>query len=184
MVDETRRVSVKIIKRDDNHEKLVEVMFHADSMTAKPLFDIMRALIFEWVKQPFLKVKQSDRDILSGVLKEITTNYSELVNTRNMLLHGTWRIGSYSLDDPKFETFGLTKYKLTKAGLEKADKIPNNAAGLLALRDQCNKVRWWINFVGLCLPPTRDQKLLAKTFKFEDGQWRLKGHGPTIETLP
>jgi hypothetical protein len=184
MVDETRRVSIKIIKRDDQHEKLVEVIFHADSMTARPLFDIMKALIVEWVKQPFLKVKQSDRDNISGILKEIATNYTDLANTRNMLLHGTWGIGTYNLDDPKFETFNLKKYRLTKAGLEKAGKIPNNAAGLLALRDRCDKVRWWIKFVGLCLPPTRDRTLLAKTFKFEDGQWRLTGGGPQLETLP
>jgi hypothetical protein len=148
MVDETRRVSIKIIKRDDQHEKLVEVIFHADSMTAKPLFDIMRALVMEWVKQPFLKVKVSDRDILSGVLKEIATNYNDLANIRNRLLHGTWGIGWYTLDDPKFETFILKKYRLTKAGLEKAGKIPNNAAGILALRDRCDKVRWWITFCG------------------------------------
>jgi hypothetical protein len=184
MVDETRRISIGILKRDDNHEKLVEVLFHHGALTAKPLFDIMRALMADYFKLPYIKVTEQDRNIFSGVLKEIATHYTGLLDSRNTLLHGTWRVGYLSIDDPKFESFLLDKYKVTKEGLSKEDQIPKNAADLLALADSCHKVRWWLKVINGCLPLSSEHFVIAETFGFRDGKWRLMMRSSRLETLP
>jgi hypothetical protein len=50
--------------------------------------------------------------------------------------------------------------------------------------EQASKVRWWIGFVGHCLPPTREKSPIATTFVFKDGKWRLTKGGWQNETLP
>src|SRR6266481_860972 len=153
MVNETRSTCVKILKRDDEHEKLVEIAFHHSALSAKPLFEIMRALIADFLKQPYLKelVTTQDRETFSGVLTDVASHYFDLVSSRNSLLHGTWRVGFVTFDDANAENFFLDKYKPTKTGLQK-EELPKHAFELLALRDRCVKVRNWLGFIDDCLP--------------------------------
>jgi len=43
-VNELRECSITLIERDGKHTRLIEVALHHQALTAKPLFDIFRAL--------------------------------------------------------------------------------------------------------------------------------------------
>jgi len=183
MVHETRKISIKLLRRDDEHQKLVEIPFHHGAMTAQPLFHIMRALIADHLKQPYLRVKEAERNKYFGVLNEIGSSYATLIKARNRLLHGTWYVGSITLEDNSSKTFRLEKYSPNKTGMSK-DELPKDATELLALRDHCQKVWWWLRFLNTCLPPVVAHLRIEKTFQFKDGAWRLMKGNADIETLP
>ena len=105
MVEETRASSIDILAQDEGHRKLVNVSLHHSALSAKPLFEIMRALFAELLKRPDLNLETKDRETFSGVLSDIAGEYSVLTNVRNNLLHGTWYIGYSSSDDRKLWDF-------------------------------------------------------------------------------
>jgi uncharacterized protein YutE (UPF0331/DUF86 family) len=175
MVNETRETSVDILTRDaikDRH--LLEVAFHHSALTAQPLFEIMRALIADFIKDPEFQISIKDRDNFAGVLAEIAQEHSALTSERNKLLHGTWFVGYVSPDDPNAENFYINKYKPTKTGLAK-QAVPKRAEELLKLRDRCEAVRNWLALLNSCLPldPEADCSPIGETFEFKDGRWRL-----------
>ena len=131
MVHEARSISIRLLAQETYHTDLVGVALHHQVFTAKPIFEIWRALIIEIVniavgahekrKEPGfshfapvvdesgtpIDISPSDREIFFGVLKTIGKEYQELANIRNGLLHGTWWIG-----DPAGD-FDVRKYSVT-----------------------------------------------------------------------
>src|SRR3954471_24774828 len=103
MVDEARQMCADILASDGVHRKLINVALHHPSQTAKPVFEIMRALIVDLVKQPERNITVKDRDSFNGVLAEIAAEYFSLLSVRNTLLHGTCFVGYVSSDDPDAE---------------------------------------------------------------------------------
>jgi hypothetical protein len=85
-------------------------------MTAKPLFDTMRAIIAEIVNVE-TSPHYADRATFKKVLSCIETEHNHLYNKRNELLHGTWLVGYTSFDDPNAKEFRIRKYKTTADGL-------------------------------------------------------------------
>jgi hypothetical protein len=182
MVNEARSTCIDILSIESSQERLLEVVFHHSALTAKPLFEIMRALIAEQLKH-IVKISIKDIDVFRGVLSDIATEYFDLANTRNNLLHGTWYIGYQNTIDPNSETFRVNKYKPTKSGLA-ADDLPKEAGELLKLRDRCEKTRSWIGLLVECLPKDpADETRITNIFKLKKGRWRL-GPEETSETLP
>jgi hypothetical protein len=184
MVEQTREVSIVVLKRSYEHSRRVEVVFHNAALTAKPLFEIMRALVSEYLKQPTTIVSNKDRDAFSGILAEIAAHYFDLVNYRNNLLHGTWYVGYVSADDPNADNFILKKLKTTKSGLTREQDLPKQASELLQLRDKCDKVANWISFVGGCLPTEENAFSISETFRYAGGRWQLTFRSAPPETLP
>jgi hypothetical protein len=183
MVNEVRDCSINLLLTEDEVSALVDIAFHHPVLTAKPLFEIFRALIVEFLNLPDITITTKDRDTFQGVLKTIATEYFELTNIRNTLLHGTWYIGYSTPDDPNAETFSLRKFKPTSSGLEKED-APTRAFNLLALKDRCEDVRYWITFVHACIPrPNHAHDLIGDRFIFKDGKWRFS-LGTDVEPEP
>ena len=145
LVHETRSASISILSVTGADANLLNVVFHHSALSAKPLYEIMRALVADFLKQ-HPKVTIKERDTL-GVMTEIATEYFYLSNARNSLLHGTWYVGYITSDAPNADTFILNKYKPTKGGLLKEESLPKDAFELLALTDRCKKARNWIAFV-------------------------------------
>jgi hypothetical protein len=148
-------------------KQLVEISFHHQAMTAKPLYDIMRAIIAEIVNKP-TSPHHADAANFKSLLGHIEGEYNHLFQKRNELLHGTWFIGFVSHSDPDAEAFFLRKYKTSADGLVAAKELPKNAAELLALKDRCDVLRTWIGQVDSCL---RDADPLSEYFKYEDKTW-------------
>jgi hypothetical protein len=202
MVDEVRAICIecihmtvcepKFIKPDwqdwkQFHEQerrqktLIEIPFHSSGMTAKPLFDIMRAIIAE-----IANVKESshyaNRETYKELLAHIEKEYGALFWKRNELLHGTWLIGYVDEDDPNSSQFQVRKYKITADGLARISELPKNANELLTLTMRCNDTRDWLGTLGYCLADVPSS--LGEFFKFvkkqttrkpkkTDGEWQL-----------
>jgi hypothetical protein len=140
MVNEAREVCIESICNSIGSGErlgLIEISFHHQVMTAKPLFDIMRAIIAEIVNEEGSR-HYADRAVFKDVLTHIANEYNFLYWKRNDLLHGTWFIGYTGENDPTASQFEVRKYKTTKNGLERATKLPKNATELLTLASRCD----------------------------------------------
>lgn len=184
MVHELRGISIEILQRDnDKHADLVAVPFHHYALTAKPQFEIMRALVAELLTQKFGQLSVKERDTFFSVLAVIAGEYSKLSEIRNNLLHGTWFIGFMSYEDPNAANFTVNKYKTTKIGLMK-EEVPKDAAELLNLRDRCDKVLNWLAFMRDCLPLPNHTDKICDFFKLKNGRWHLIFRDLPPETMP
>lgn len=150
LVNEVRDCCLEIIAASGSAKLgLVEIAFHHQAMTAKPLFDILQAMMAEVIKDPNAP-EYVDREAFSQVLKQINKEYSDLASTRNNLLHGTWYIGYSSPDDPNSEKFQIRKFGTTKQGLKRLE-LPEGAAELDALTNRCEATRDWLSVLCACL---------------------------------
>jgi len=184
MVDETRSCSINLLA-SGIISVLIDIPFHHSALTAKPLFEIFRALIADYLKLPHIKLSEKEWAAFNGVLKTIAAEYFDLIDTRNSLLHGTWFMGYSTREDPNSETFILRRLKPTKGGLEQED-VPKYAHELLALKDRCEDTKNWIAHIHYCVPRAdRPYDRIGERFFFIDGAWRFMLADDMLpETLP
>jgi hypothetical protein len=157
------------IKEEGDRRHLISIPFHHQGATAKPLFDIMRAIVAEVVNVPetyYYKERALCRDILTNIEKEFGSLYWK----RNDLLHGTWLMGYVSDDDPNASSFQIRRFRTTADGLKRATELPKNAPELLKLRDRCDDARNWLGHVGFCL---WQKESVSNFFKFDGKDWKL-----------
>lgn len=170
--------------RDEHRRKqLIEISFHHQNMTAKPLWDIMRSIIAEILAQdthPY----HADRHDFKRLLGFMEAEYSALYNKRNELLHGTWEIGYVSDADPHSEKFRVRKFKTTADGLVEATGLPQDVSELRDLAHRCDKLRQWIAEVSFCM--RKKNWPLSKHFKRDGKAWfhRLRPTSEDWTTLP
>jgi hypothetical protein len=168
---------------DQHYRKgLIEISFHHQSMTAKPLWDIMRSIIAEILTQES-SPHHADRDNFKHLLGFMEGEYSALNNKRNASLHGTWLIGYTSEQDPHGEKFRIRKFKTTADGLIEETELPQDVSELSSLTDRCDKLRNWIAEIDFCL---RKNFPFSKYFKREGKIWfhRLLPSSEDWTTLP
>ncbi len=147
---------------------LVGIPLYHQSLTAKPLFEIFRAVLMEKSSYPeykaALKITDAQINIFRGALSAISREYEYLANKRNELLHGTWSIGYVSAEDPHAAKFQVDKYKTTGSGMSKLE-LPTIATELDALSKRCGETRIWLATVHGCVPPTKVNLQIEKCFK-------------------
>jgi hypothetical protein len=150
---------------DRDHRKgLIEISLHQQNMTAKPLWDTMRAVIAEIVSRensPY----HADQANFKSLLGYMEAEYESLYNKRNALLHGTWLIGYISEDDPHSEKFRVRKFKTTADGLVEAAGLPQDVTELSSLTDRCEQLRTWIAEIDFSM---RKNWPLSRHFKKEE----------------
>lgn len=195
MVDEARESTISLVERDPHHGRLVAIALHHSNLTAKPLFDIFRAVVAEIVKDALhiqeakktgrervepplrldinddpLNLTPRDRDALFGALKALSSEYDDLQQARNKLLHATWFIGYPDGDDPTYEKLVVRKYSATAAGLEPVTTLPKDKAELHHLVRRCDVARSWIAAIHACLG---GPFVVKETFKRDGDGWCL-----------
>jgi hypothetical protein len=151
-------------------EMVNQVIFNHQSLTAKPLFDIMRVMIAERLKETDADEKQ--RATFSGVLAQLVTEYTDLANKRNNLLHGTWFIGYQTTEDENSENFIVLKYTGTKHGLGQQD-LPQSVTELRDLISRCELARNWISVLRQCVPKSGHLRI-EDCFKNNGKAWALR----------
>lgn len=157
--------------RDGDHDYLLPIAFHHQVMTAKPLFEIMRATIADKLKNAHHRW-HADRDFYREVLTFVQNDYNDLVNKRNNLLHATWIIGGRSGRDPDASRFYLSKYTTTEHGLEMLD-LPKTAAELEMLTEKCDQTRIWLENIGASMDSIRTKVKITDLFKRDESGWHL-----------
>jgi len=173
MVDDVREICIQRIGSGGD-ERLAEIAFHHQAMTAKPLFDIMRAILAHAVNH------HADRALFRSVLGRIEREYSHLYNKRNELLHGTWFIGYSSQKDPDAAEFYVKKLKTSADGLVGVKDLPKNAHELTDLANACSEVRIWLGEIDRCI---QDNLKLTDVFNQRNDEWVL-AFGDNERTLP
>jgi hypothetical protein len=205
MVNEVRELCLFLAARDGRNAIMVQTILHHQVFTAKPLFDVLRALIAEAIKDTLQEIENrktetreadppllrdafgdplpltiKDRDALFGVLGFVAKQYDDLCNQRNDLLHGTWFVGFVSEQDPHSAEFFINRLKARKSGLSPASGLPKTAAELKSLADRCEAVRLWIGFIEEVL---KGDLTMNEGFEFGEGTWWLVVHSGQKDTL-
>ena len=184
MIDATRRSCMFILSRGDFYgQKLANVALHHRSMTAKPLLDIMIALYGTLLSDENVRnakqIASTDAEAFKGVLNQINKEASDLYETRNNLLHGTWFVGYGNEHTVDFSEFLLTKFTTSKEGLRLIDGLPKSKTDLEGLSSRCRTMTDWINRVnGIWL--FHGHLKITKNFKFNSasGQWEKIAASP------
>jgi hypothetical protein len=117
------------------------LVFHHESVTAKVLLDMWRALLAEQCNA------LSYRDILSddgveavrGVSGEIAADFADICQNRNLLIHATWQIGHWFSNQSPSD-IRVFKYKVTQDGLLERKDLPKNTGELIELGTRCQKL--------------------------------------------
>jgi hypothetical protein len=172
MVNEVREICIERICEGvgtNERQQLIEIAFHNQAMSAKPLFDIMRTIIAEIVSKPS-SPHYADHPAFKKILGCVETEYSHLYSKRNELLHGTWLIGYVSWDDPHAKEFVVRRYKTSADGLARA-QLPKNATQLLDLVTRCDDARMWLSHIDFCL---QDKMPIGDFFRRKPGEaWKF-----------
>jgi hypothetical protein len=171
MVNETRSACISIVQSMIAESTLLlHVIFNHQILTAKPLFEIMRVMIAERLKETDADDKQ--RATFSDVLAQLATEYSDLTNKRNNLLHGTWFIGYPTTEDENSENFIVLKYTGKKHGLGQLD-LPQSVTELRDLISRCELARDWISVLRQCVPKSGHLRI-EDCFKNNGKAWALR----------
>jgi hypothetical protein len=139
MVHEARVDCINMLSYDlpIGKGKLIAIPFYHQVFSAKPLFDVFRAVLREIIDDPQYQTKhgltKSHVEQFSGVLKAIASEYEQLSNKRNNLLHGTWFVGYRGHDNPDAESFQVRKYTTSANGLVAID-LPKTAPEVIIPR--------------------------------------------------
>jgi hypothetical protein len=172
MVSEVRNICIMLLAHDGNNGDLLAIAFHHQALTAKPLFDIMRAIIADLVTKTSHRA-YPHRDFYRTLLRHVQKQYDYLVNMRNDLLHGTWYIGiGRSGLDPDHVEFHLEKYTTTKDGLKRMLELPRTANELKELTKLCDETLAWIENIGASLDPIRNVEI-KELFAYRDSKLQL-----------
>lgn len=174
MIHEVRQECIELIGRADRAPGLSSIPFHHQVMTAKPLFDIMRAMIGALLDNKEYReqrnLTESSRSALSGSLTRVSTEYYDLCSIRNDLLHGTWYVGLL-LPEQNPEEFGLYRYNVTKNGIAASRNLPATASDLSALTQRCETAGRWITTIGRCMLDGSARLEVLECFKHDGDEW-------------
>jgi hypothetical protein len=148
MVEAVRRTCLQLTTASAKHQMLMNIVLHHSSMTAWPLFEIARALYGEMINDADYKIPAKEGEVIKGVLKQIATEYSNLLSNRNNMVHGTWYIGWASAADQEFSDLKIAKYKATSSGFTAAD-TPKNTTELQSLTERCKHNAFLIGLLNI-----------------------------------
>jgi hypothetical protein len=151
------------------HQQLVNVILCHQSLTAGPLFQIMRGLYAAHIREFPEHVRDDNQDVILKVLAYCATQYDDLANKRNNLLHGTWFIGFANGEQEDFSELQVHKFCVTKNGCEPA-KLPKSAAELSKLTDECQELRELISRISVTFHISSGSRV-AKNVRLENKRW-------------
>lgn len=189
MVDQARTICMDIfsslsgsLTHESLHRILLHIIFHHQSITAKPIFEIMRAMIGQILSNGEYRsehdIDDEARDVFFGVLTSINKRYSELVAMRNDLLHATWSIGIRLDDNSDSSEFHIYKPKSNKHGFTGfRDNLPRTAAQLLELSRQCENVTNSMDVLYECLPMNANLNI-KECFRRDGKEWECITQAP------
>jgi hypothetical protein len=189
MVNDVRELCTFILGGFDlNLQKFVSVALHHQSLTAKPLLEILRALIAEVLQveteREKYKMDDESRSIIIGVLGPINNEYNHLTNLRNELVHGTWFVGFGGARDRESKEFFVRKLRAKASGLIQSE-LPKTASQLNALTQRCQNVHFWMLSLTTAFLVDDGGESVKTNFWYnkEQGKWSIRT-STGDETLP
>ncbi|MGY3584438.1 hypothetical protein ACVIGB_006504 [Bradyrhizobium sp. USDA 4341] len=164
-----------------------ETIVHHQALTAKPLMDILRAVVADVLQtvthcrssnmpldndHPLWThtISEAEGERLLDVLGFVASKYEKLVNRRNDLLHGTWFVGYGESDNPEGAEFYIRRFRTTAKGLTPASGLPKTASELRDFTKRCTAVRDWISKIDAIVHRTEK---VGDAFEFTEKMWWL-----------
>jgi hypothetical protein len=183
MVDEARVLCMDIVSdlgRGSNpdqilHRTALHIIFYHQSITAKPIFELVRAMIGQMLNDEAFQIRRGispeDRFIFLEIVKHANAEYEKLTAIRNDLLHGVWSVGTPWDDESDDAEFFLYKPKSNRDGfIGKRDDLPRSATQLLQLSERCEDVSHWLDVICDCLP-MRAKLKITECFRRNGQHW-------------
>jgi hypothetical protein len=120
---------------------ITSMVFHYETMTAKPILDIWRSLLAEHcIALKYLGVLSEEGDkVVKGISGEIASEFDDIYQHRNRLIHASWRIGRWTPFE-KFSELGVEKYKTGAEGFIKRTDLPKTFDELMESGSRCQKL--------------------------------------------
>ena len=120
---------------------ITSMIFHYEAFTAKSLLDIWRSLLAEKCAALRYMKLLSERgdDVVRGVSKEIASEFADLYEERNRLIHATWRIGRWAPFEDSSE-LGVEKYRVGVDGFTKRADLPKSFDELMECGNRCQRL--------------------------------------------
>jgi hypothetical protein len=130
------------------HNKVIEpwwnitsMILHYETITARPVMEIWRSLLAEKCSAlRYLDILSEEGDkVVKGVSTEIASEFEDIYQQRNRLIHATWHIGRWAPNEGFFE-LGVTKYKVGKDGFTKRTDLPKDLDELKECGVRCQRL--------------------------------------------
>lgn len=120
---------------------ITSLIFHHEAMTARNMMDIWRSLLAEKSKAlGYLGLLSKDgQEVVDGVSKEIASEFGDICQQRNKIIHATWYIGKLP-DISAMPEFMARKYAAGSDGLFEREDLPKNFDELIKLGDRCSEL--------------------------------------------
>jgi hypothetical protein len=181
MVDEVRSACMELLYQNDKSTRnelrwmLLHIVFHQQSMTAKPLLQIMRSMVGE-ISKKFRDGGEPNFDnaefsAFSEVIKIVDREYDQLVRTRNNLLHARWGMEFPFEDDPDGLKFFIFKGGSNKDGWAPLQKLPQTASELLTLSERFKELSHWVFLIARCFDGSESPQRITNCFRFDGKEW-------------
>lgn len=120
---------------------ITSMIFHHEVITARVLTDIWRSLLAEQcvaLKMLGILSEEGER-VVKGVSGEIASEFEDICQHRNRLIHATWRIGRWTPNET-ISDLGVEKYKIGKDGFVKRTDLQKTFDELMELGSRCERV--------------------------------------------
>lgn len=114
MVDLIRTGCLRLTANpDERHTRMMKIVFNYQNLTLFPLFEIFRSLTAEWLQDDRCEIKDEDKNIIRAVLAQLSDEIRSISETRNNIVHGTWR----TLPMSDYHHTTVEKVKASKSGM-------------------------------------------------------------------
>jgi hypothetical protein len=161
---------------------ITSMIFHYETITAKPLLDIWRSLLAEKCKAlKYLGILSEKGDeVVKAVSGEIASEFDDIYQQRNRLIHASWHIGRWAHFEKFFE-LGVEKYKVGVDGFTKRTDLPKSFDELMECGTRCQRLH---NKLGRFLQFFHYQpKDIEKVFEYSKtaGKWQKWKFAPPTD---
>lgn len=152
-----------------NMQDLVNIILHHSAMTAKPLLDIYRAMATVIKKKQFEQgpPDKKEEEMTEDLLKHVGKTFTEMIEKRNSIVHGTWFIGWGNEHTEDFSESPSMKGFVKKDGVEYRS-IVSSMSELTNLVQELQDLRVIISRLSVCLS---DDRKISRNFHKRDGKW-------------
>jgi hypothetical protein len=92
------------------HFNLMDIVFNHQNLTLLPLFELLRSIIAESLRQNPDLMPEEEKKLLAQIMKDVSEDIRGLNTNRNNILHAHWGIGvPHSAQDPNTRIIMLKK---------------------------------------------------------------------------
>jgi len=185
LVDKIRSAITYAVGVGGHLASRISIITHHDVMSAKPLFDVLRATVMHRLRTDAPALPEEEKKIIAELLKDFASRYKTLTETRNALLHGTWYIGWASSEATDFSEVEVRKMKVTADGLKNSSdaELIKGIDDLAKLRMECEALEDIAGVLTSSILPELPSMWPSKVYFKDNKKWvsKMKYDRPVID---